>query len=69
MALDLVPRREVVPRFSFVGGLDLVEAEWPNSVVCVGTFDGVHLGHQAVIGKALDVAAHNECFIKAPLPV
>lgn len=41
-------------------GLDLVEAEWPHSVVCVGTFDGVHLGHQAVIGKALDVAAREE---------
>lgn len=38
-------------------GLDLLHAEWPRSVVCIGTFDGVHLGHQAVIASA-EQAAH-----------
>ncbi len=33
-------------------GLGALRAEWPRAVVCVGTFDGVHLGHQAVIGEA-----------------
>ena len=27
-----------------------------NSVVAIGNFDGVHLGHQAVIGEALALA-------------
>ncbi len=29
------------------------------SVVCLGLFDGVHIGHQALIGKAREVAAEN----------
>lgn len=33
-------------------GTDLLNPEWSRSVVCVGTFDGVHLGHQAVISEA-----------------
>ena len=33
-------------------GLGALRAEWPRAVVCIGTFDGVHLGHQAVIGEA-----------------
>ena len=33
-------------------GLGALRAEWPQAVVCVGTFDGVHLGHQAVIHEA-----------------
>lgn len=41
-------------------GLELLNAEWPSSVVCVGTFDGVHLGHQAVIGRATSLAAKHE---------
>jgi riboflavin kinase / FMN adenylyltransferase len=30
-------------------GLGALRAEWPNAVACIGTFDGVHLGHRAVI--------------------
>lgn len=37
-------------------GTDLLRAEWPRSVACIGTFDGVHLGHRAVIGKAVEQA-------------
>lgn len=34
-------------------GLDLLESEWPRAVACIGTFDGVHLGHQQVIESAV----------------
>lgn len=34
-------------------GTDTLRAEWPRSVVCMGTFDGVHLGHQQVIREAV----------------
>ena len=37
-------------------GLDSISAEWPQSTVCIGVFDGVHLGHQAVIGEAVSRA-------------
>ncbi len=41
-------------------GLELLRAEWPSSVVCVGTFDGVHLGHRAVISSAVTKAIQQE---------
>src|SRR5438874_2155219 len=41
-------------------GLELLKAEWPSSVVCVGTFDGVHLGHRAVITTAVIYAMQHE---------
>lgn len=34
-------------------GTGTLRAEWPRAVACVGTFDGVHLGHQAVICQAV----------------
>jgi len=34
--------------------------EWPSSVVCIGTFDGIHLGHQQVIKTAVDRAREAE---------
>lgn len=37
-------------------GPDLLVPEWTRSVVCVGTFDGVHLGHEEVIRRALSLA-------------
>ncbi|MCU0315184.1 MAG: riboflavin biosynthesis protein RibF [Fimbriimonadaceae bacterium] len=37
-------------------GTDLLQAEWSGAVVCMGTFDGVHLGHQALIHQAIALA-------------
>lgn len=37
-------------------GEDLLAAEWPGAVVCIGTFDGIHLGHQALIRRTVEVA-------------
>lgn len=34
-------------------GTDLLPAPWSGAVVCVGTFDGVHLGHQALLQKTV----------------
>ncbi len=32
-------------------GIENIRAEWKSSTVVVGTFDGVHLGHRALISK------------------
>lgn len=37
-------------------GLDHLVAEWPRALVCIGTFDGVHLGHRAVIARSVEKA-------------
>ncbi len=37
-------------------GEELLRAEWPDAVGCLGTFDGVHLGHRQVIGTAVQGA-------------
>ena len=37
-------------------GLDDVPDGWGPSVVTIGKFDGVHLGHQRVVGRAAEVA-------------
>jgi riboflavin kinase/FMN adenylyltransferase len=39
---------------------DLAEVEHTPSVVSIGFFDGVHLGHQTIIGQALDRAAQRD---------
>jgi riboflavin kinase/FMN adenylyltransferase len=39
-----------------IRGLDRYPADAPPSVVAQGTFDGIHLGHQAVIRLAVDRA-------------
>ncbi len=41
-------------------GVDDIEAEWKGAVVCLGTFDGIHLGHAEVIRRAVDWAAERE---------
>lgn len=38
-------------------GLETLNVEWPECVACIGTFDGVHLGHREVISKAVDKAS------------
>lgn len=41
-------------------GLDGPLPEWDSSVVCIGTFDGVHLGHREVILHAVAKAKEHE---------
>lgn len=41
-------------------GLDRLHPEWQDSVVCIGTFDGVHLGHAEVISQAISLARTRE---------
>ncbi|MBS1717590.1 MAG: bifunctional riboflavin kinase/FAD synthetase [Armatimonadetes bacterium] len=41
-------------------GFKTLRAEWSESVVCIGTFDGVHLGHQQVVKRAIETAAAQE---------
>lgn len=42
-----------------VFGLHGLSPDWPTSTVCIGVFDGVHLGHQSVIHKAIENAKSN----------
>lgn len=39
-----------------VFGTDGLKAEWSSSTICIGVFDGVHLGHQRVISTAVEAA-------------
>ncbi|QYK57143.1 MAG: riboflavin biosynthesis protein RibF [Fimbriimonadaceae bacterium] len=41
-------------------GLSGLRPEWRSSVACIGVFDGVHLGHRAVVGRALSEATRRE---------
>ncbi len=41
-------------------GIENIRAEWVGSTVVVGTFDGVHLGHQALIAKTSEIARTHE---------
>ena len=37
-----------------------LDPQWPAAVLCMGTFDGFHLGHQAVIREAVAIARATE---------
>lgn len=41
-------------------GTDGLQAAWESSTVCIGTFDGVHLGHRQVVSTAVAQARHRE---------
>jgi riboflavin kinase/FMN adenylyltransferase len=41
-------------------GLGTLIPEWTSSLVCIGTFDGVHRGHQAVIKTAVELGRERE---------
>jgi len=45
-----------VKRYQGIGSLPLGEH---RRVVAIGTFDGVHLGHRAIIGHAVAIARHS----------
>jgi riboflavin kinase / FMN adenylyltransferase len=41
-------------------GIELLKPEWTKAITCVGTFDGLHLGHQKVIESAVMRAKQEE---------
>lgn len=41
-------------------GVETLHPEWVEAVVGIGTFDGVHLGHRAVLRRLLQRAAEEE---------
>lgn len=42
-------------------GHERIQAEWSRSVVCIGTFDGVHLGHRELISMTVARGRELEC--------
>jgi riboflavin kinase/FMN adenylyltransferase len=36
-----------------VFGFDAITSDWPESTVCIGVFDGMHLGHQAIVRETV----------------
>ena len=58
-------RRVLIRLASFVVQVitDLSESPWPGerSVITIGAYDGVHLGHQAVIEEVKQLAAQHAC--------
>lgn len=56
-------------------GLGALHPEWERSVACIGTFDGVHIGHQALLrhaaarGRELEQPSVVVTFDRHPLSV
>lgn len=40
-------------------GLGDVPEDWGKSVITIGVFDGVHLGHQRIVARAADIGARS----------
>ena len=47
-------------KVTFVRNLDALKARGRRSVVSIGSFDGVHLGHQSVLTSVLKSARENK---------
>lgn len=41
-------------------GTDTLQAEWRSSVVCIGTFDGIHLGHRELLRRTISAARERQ---------
>ncbi|HEX4704634.1 MAG TPA: bifunctional riboflavin kinase/FAD synthetase [Pseudonocardiaceae bacterium] len=41
-------------------GLDFLPGSWGRCVLTIGVFDGVHRGHQALIGRAVELAKERD---------
>lgn len=37
-------------------GFDAISRDWPESTVCIGVFDGMHLGHRVIVQSTIDRA-------------
>ncbi len=37
-------------------GFDSIVRDWPETTVCIGVFDGMHLGHRSIVREAVDRA-------------
>jgi|AntAceMinimDraft_13_1070369.scaffolds.fasta_scaffold04683_2 hypothetical protein len=57
---DAGDRNERSPMPVFMGHHEL-PAKWRGGVYAIGNFDGLHIGHQALIEKTFEVAAEMSC--------
>ncbi|MBL8048532.1 MAG: riboflavin biosynthesis protein RibF [Chthonomonas sp.] len=42
-------------------GVETIQPEWPESIVSIGTFDGVHFGHQDVLRRNVEASREHLC--------